>query len=88
MERENIERELHSALEKSRDLVSQTRDEFSFRLSRIPTGVPSPDGPGYIQQAGQAYRAALRGYIASLRCLNEFLVDGKAPARFSATRDS
>jgi hypothetical protein len=87
MDRENIERELHAALEKSRDTVSLTRDEFSFRLSRIPTGIRAPDGPGYIQQAGQAYHTALRGYIASLRRLNQFLVDGKLPKE-TETADS
>ena len=87
MDPENIERELHAALEKSRDTVSQSRVEFSFRLSRIPTGIPAPDGPGSIQQTGQAYQTALRGYIASLRRLNQFLVDGKLPAE-TETADS
>lgn len=79
MERCRIEQALHEEVERSRELVNQTRDEFSFRLSSIPTGVPSPDGPGYIRQSGSAYRAALRTYIASLRRLNDFLIDGKAP---------
>lgn len=79
MERHRIEQALHADVERYRELVNQARDEFSFRLSSIPTGVPSPDGPGYIRQSGDAYRAALRGYIASLRRLNDFLIDGKTP---------
>lgn len=88
MERERIERKLNEEVERSRELVNQTRDEFSFRLSTIPTGVPSPDGPGYIQQSGGAYRNALRLYLASLRRLNDFLIDGKTPAELFTTEDS
>ena len=79
MEQGKIERALHAEVERSRELVNQTRDEFSFRISAIPTGVPMPDGPGYIRESGGAYRTALRAYVTSLRRLNEFLIDGKAP---------
>lgn len=88
MDRERIKRKLNEDVERSRELVNQTRDEFSFRLSNIPTGVPSPDGPGYIQQSGGAYRNALRVYLASLRRLNDFLIDGKMPPELSNREDS
>jgi uncharacterized protein YPO0396 len=71
--------ELQEEVARARSAFSEAADAFDALVDRMPHQGRPPDGNLQIEQANQAFRAALHDYSRAVKRLHEFVTSRKLP---------
>ncbi len=86
VDRKKIEIQLCIEVEKARQRVKTATARFAYLTGYLPSGIPPPDGPLMIKQAGSDERAAYKAYIKAVLRLQDFCDNGIIPCDLAKKR--
>jgi hypothetical protein len=79
MGKDEIQRRLMKELSDAQSAYHAANTRFHMLVKEVPSGIPAPDGPRRIWEAGVESRVSLEKYTRAMKRYSEFALYGTIP---------